>query len=293
MRPLIPADVPGAQEQRFVENYIKLTRDIDRAFFFSCDHKIEHLDHIRPEHFFYIAKSANVVMATHLGLIARYGRQYKDVVYIAKLNAKTNIIKPEMADSMSAPLWSVADVVAVAQKGEISLCGIGLTVYLGSAHEERMLSWAAHTIFQAHQHGLIAVLWVYPRGKAVTDEDSGDILAGAVGVATSLGADVVKIKIPAAGTPSRIQSFNTIVASAGNTKVVYAGGQKKDERLLFDELDAYIHEGGVSGIALGRNIFQRPLEHAVALARIVSEMVYQDMAAEAALSAYHELILKK
>ncbi|HXW86586.1 MAG TPA: aldolase [Candidatus Bathyarchaeia archaeon] len=293
MQPLIPADVPSAQEQQFIKNYNAITCETDRVFFFACDHKIEHLSRERPEHFFYVAKTARVAMATHLGLIARYGRQHKDVVYIAKLNGKTNFVRPDMADPLSAPCWTVADVVTVAKNSGICLAGIGLTIYLGSIHEENMLSWAAQTIFHAHQQGLVAIVWAYPRGKAVTHETDGNSIAGAVGVAVSLGADVVKIKVPEAGKVSRISAFHDIVASAGNTKVIYGGGEKKDERLLLKELDTYLHEGGVQGISLGRNIFQRPLDQAVALSTVVAQMVYQDVAYEVALSTYHDLVYKK
>jgi DhnA-type fructose-1,6-bisphosphate aldolase and related enzymes len=33
-----------------------------------------------------------------------------------------------------------------------------------------MLSAAAQAIFEAHQNGLVTVLWIYPRGKAVGNE---------------------------------------------------------------------------------------------------------------------------
>ena len=40
------------------------------------------------------------------------------------------------------------------------------------------------------------MLWIYPRGKAVTAEKDPDLIAGAAGVALCLGADFVKVNPP-------------------------------------------------------------------------------------------------
>ena len=53
---------------------------------------------------------------------------------------------------------------------DINVVGIGYTIYLGSEHEPDMLSEAAMLISEAHQQGLIAVTWIYPRGAAVPNE---------------------------------------------------------------------------------------------------------------------------
>ena len=47
---------------------------------------------------------------------------------------------------------TVADVIEFKQNSDLAIAGIGLTVYLGSEYEHEMLSTAAKTIFQAHQH---------------------------------------------------------------------------------------------------------------------------------------------
>ncbi len=100
----IPADVPVHAHDEFRKNYTLLTRDTGNLFLFSADHKIEHLDtdfhgpnvdpaaH-DPHHLFSLASKGDIGgMATQLGLIARYGNQYPDITYVAKLNSKTNLI---------------------------------------------------------------------------------------------------------------------------------------------------------------------------------------------------------
>ena len=40
----VPADVPERKQNIFIKNYNAITRNTDRLFLFSCDHKIEHLN---------------------------------------------------------------------------------------------------------------------------------------------------------------------------------------------------------------------------------------------------------
>ena len=78
----------------------------------------------------------------------------------------------------------------------LNILAVGYTIYLGSEHEATMLHQAARIIYDAHQHGLITVLWIYPRGKAVADEKDPHLIAGATGVAACLGSDFVKVNYP-------------------------------------------------------------------------------------------------
>ena len=63
-----------------------------------------------------------------------------------------------------------------------------------------------------------------------------------------------------------------IVSSAGKTKVIIAGGSKKNEKALLKE--AYeITNAGASGYAIGRNVWQNkePLKLTKALKKIIFE----------------------
>ena len=64
----------------------------------------------------------------------------------------------------------------------MNIVGLGYTIYLGSEYEATMMAEAGELIAQAHANGLIVVLWIYPRGKAVTAEKDPDLIAGAAGV---------------------------------------------------------------------------------------------------------------
>lgn len=242
---IIPATVPSNKEKTYLNNYVQATGESGRLFLFSGDQKIEHLnadfygpgiakDDKSPAHLFNIANQARIgAFATQLGLIARFGRQYKNIRYIVKLNAKTNLIAPEQNDPRSLALHTVEDVVTFKEQSGLPIVGIGYTVYLGSTYEAFMLSEAAQAVFTAHHHGLLAILWMYPRGIAVPKEHDAGIIAGAAGVGACLGADFVKVNPPTATSPEEsARSLVQATMAAGTTKVICSGGKAKKRKGL-------------------------------------------------------------
>ena len=298
----IPADVPEKKHDTFIKNYNAITRQTGRLFLFSCDQKIEHLNTdfhgpsvspqaLHPEHLFRIASQGNVgAMATHLGLLARYAKQYPAVNYIAKLNATTNLVPTQQQDPQSALLWTVEDVINFKNNNnKLMISGVGITVYLGSEYEAEHLAQAASTITDAHNEGLVAIVWMYPRGSAIEKETNPDLIAGATGVALSLGADFVKIKAPAeTEILTSSQNLKIACAAAGNTKVVCSGGTAIDPHDYLTQLYDHIHSGDAAGTATGRNVFQRSLTEAVALTHAISAIVYDNVALKTSLSFLDE-----
>lgn len=297
-----PADVPKDKEQTYINNYKIITKNTGKLLLFAYDQKIEHLhddfygENIHPDaadplHAFEIAsKGAAGAFATHLGLITRYGNDYKNINYIVKLNGKTNLIKKEHADPVSTPLCNVDDVVAFAKDSGLNICGIGATIYLGSEHEDEMLSFAAQEILQAHQHGLVTILWIYPRGKSVTDEDDPMVIAGAAGVAHSLGSDFVKVRPPREKDgKTSAQWLKVAVEAAGNTKVICSGGAQKKPKDFLQELHDQLIIGSVAGSATGRNIFQHSREKALDMTRAIAALVYDNKTVEQAMALIERL----
>lgn len=293
----IPADVPQSHIDLYTKNLNVLTKNTEHLFILAGDQKIEHLnmdfygpgihpDAANPEHLFKIAAAGHIgAFATHLGLIAQHGKQYPHIPYIAKLNGKTNLIEQATypsgeikPDPLSNQLWSVKDVVTLQKDANLHIIGVGYTIYLGSEFEQSMLHEAAQIILQAHQNGLIAVLWIYPRGKAIECDNTVELLAGATGLANTLGADIVKIKMPTdTPTLSAIEQLHIINKAAGNTKVICAGGSKIDINTFLDTIKKYIHKGGIAGVAVGRNVFQHGLDEAIKITREIADIVYNSL----------------
>lgn len=285
----IPLSVPQKAHDAFAHNFMTATKNTGRLFLFAGDQKVEHLNQdfygpeispqdADPKHMFEIAKQGNVgVFATHLGLISRYGQNYKDVKYVVKLNAKTNLVSKEVDDPISFQLHTVDQVTDFKKNSGVDIVGVGYTLYLGSKYESQMLSTAAQIIWQAHQHGLLAIIWIYPRGKSVKDELSAEIIAGACGVGLCLDADFIKVNPPVS-----VNSFESAkllkqaTTAAGRTRVVCSGGTMKNYDDFLTSLYHQLHTGGTSGIAVGRNVHQRDLDDAVNLCHKISEIIFDD-----------------
>lgn len=297
-RQLIPADVPFDRRVEFMENYDMITQNSGRLMLFAGDQKIEHLnkdfygeniskDDSDPEHLFRIAKNGRIgVFATQFGLISRYGTDYRDVPYLVKLNSKTNLVKTGQMDPFSNQWLSVESVARFRKQSSLKIAGVGYTVYIGSEFEYKMLQQAATIVNEAHQNGLIVVLWVYPRGKAVKDEKDPHLIAGATGVAACLGADFVKVNYPAEKGKQSKEIFKEAIAAAGRTKVVCAGGSSTDPKEFFQRLHDQIFISGASGNATGRNIHQKDLATAVRMCNAISAITFDSKSADEAMRIY-------
>ena len=294
---MVPGSVPAAKQSIFLENYRKATGTSGRLFLFAGDQKVEHLnadftgqgispESADPRHLFEIASKSRVgVFATQLGLVARYGKEYPATRYVIKLNAKTNLVPMAQHEPMSHHWVTVDQVAAFAQSTGLDVVGVGMTVYLGSENESLMLAQAAQAVLQAHQHGLLAIIWMYPRGKAIKEERSAAIIAGAAGVAVCLGADFVKVNPPdPEGGRSSAELFAQAVKAAGNTKILCSGGIARDKRTFLEEIYNDIHVGGISGVAIGRNIHQKGLAEAIAFCDAIASVVCDDSDMNTALS---------
>ncbi|MBM3892802.1 aldolase [Candidatus Dependentiae bacterium] len=291
---VIPCSVPKTIEKLYNQNIVKATHGTDRLFLFAGDQKIEHLnadfhgcalEAEDPEYLFKIASTSRIgVFATQLGLIARYGCRYKEIPYLVKMNAKTNIASLQHDDPMSYQLTSIADVVRMRDDHNLTILGVGMTVYLGSRYEGQMLAQAARLVLDAHAQGLMCVLWMYPRGKAVKQERSEAIIAGAAGVAHALGADFVKVNPPinedGEPLPGALLQATT---AAGNTGVVCSGGSSTDAKAFLTTLHAQLHEGKTAGAAVGRNIYQKSPQQAVAFCEAIASLIYDNADLERAL----------
>ena len=296
---VVPLDVPEAVREDYIKNYLTITRNSGRLMLFAGDQKVEHLnsdfygegihpDDGDPEHLFRIANQSNIgVFATQLGLIARYGMDYPDVPYLVKLNSKTNLVKASQSDPFSNQWLDVRKVVDFRDNSGLNILAVGYTVYLGSEYEAEMLHQAAQIVYNAHQHGLITVLWVYPRGKVVPDEKDPHLIAGATGVAACLGSDFVKVNYPKKEGHESKELFEEAVLAAGRAKVVCAGGSSVDVKGFLQRLHDQIFVSGASGNATGRNIHQKSLEEAIRMCNAIYAMTVNGVNVEEATKVYN------
>lgn len=295
----VPADVAADARETYIDNYMAATRGTGRLMLFACDQKIEHMNgdfygegidaaDLNPEHLFQIGSQGVCgVLAGQRGLVARYAADYPEINYLVKMNSKTNLVKTAQSDPYSPQLHDLEAVLAMREAG-VNVVGLGYTIYLGSEYEAAMLAEAGQLIAEAHEAGLLVVLWIYPRGKAVTDEKAPELIAGAAGVALCLGADFVKVNPPKASEgATSAENLAIASAAAGRTGLVCAGGSTVDAETFLTQLHDQIHVGGACGNATGRNIHQRSLDEAVRLTKAISAITLADYSVEDALKVFN------
>ena len=179
------------------------------------------------------------------------------VPLIVKVNGKTALPK---GDPISRQVCTVEHAQSLGAKG------VGYTIYLGSQFESEMLSEFGRIQEEAHERGMAAIAWIYPRGAAVQNDTSKEIVAYAARTGLELGADAVKIKYT--GDPV---SFSWAVTSAAGVRVFMSGGPKAPTDDDFLRQVKGVMEAGGTGLAVGRNVWQNddPMAMAEKLRRVI------------------------
>ena len=181
------------------------------------------------------------------------------VPLIVKVNGKTSLPKGE-------PLATQNCSVKYAK--ELGAKAVGYTIYLGSAHEHVMLQEFGQIQQEAHELGLAAIAWVYPRGEAIPNDSSKEVVAYAARAGLEAGADAVKIKYT--GDSS---SFAWAVKSAGRALVYMSGGPKAPtDQDFLNQVQGAI-DAGATGLAVGRNVWQHP--DPLKLAESLKQIIFQ------------------
>jgi len=300
----VPADVPDELVDTFIQNMDAATAGTGRMNLFACDQKIEHLNDDfydggdlipltsnDPEHLFEIGKRCHEngtigVLAGQLGLISHYARDYPDIPYLVKLNSKSHMVGTGQRDPISQALWDMDDVMSLVHNG-INVVGIGYTVYIGSEFEHEMLSEVAQFIRQAHELGMVSVVWMYPRGKAVIHEKDPQLISGAAGVAACIGADFAKVNYPKAWEGmTQPESLAIASQAAGRTGIICSGGGTLPPKEFLQRLWDQMNISGCRGAATGRNIHQKETEDAVRMTAACHAIICKGASVEEALSIY-------
>ncbi len=297
----IPITVPKSAEREYIKNFDMATRGTGRLMMFAGDQKVEHLNNdfvgknipdevADPEHYFKIANKAHIgVFATQIGMVAKYGRDYPKIPYLIKVNSKTNLLTEKYKDPFSNRWLSVEDIIEFKKQSRLNIVGVGYTLYIGSWYESDMFGQAARIIYKAHQAGLISVIWIYPRGRAVQNRKNDiHLIAGGAGVALSLGADFAKVNYPYefAGGEKTAELFKEVVTAGGRTGVICIGGKKMANKKFLKCLENQKNISGTKGNAVGRNIYQRPLDEAVRMANAISSIIMYDYSVDDAYDIF-------
>jgi len=236
-----------------------------KAFFLAYDQGLEHGPtdfndkNVNPRYIIDIAKKGGYTgIIFQKGIAEKYNKEIKKskVPLIIKLNGKTNLHRGE---PIARQLCTVKEAI------KLGAAAVGYTIYLGSDYEDEMLQEFENVQRETHAKGLPVIAWIYPRGKSVKGKNKKELMVYAARTGLEIGADIVKIQC--AGS---INDLKWAVKSAGKTKVVIAGGIKKNKKEFLKQVKEIMNAGCI-GLAIGRNIWQskNPLEITKKISRVI------------------------
>ncbi len=238
-----------------------------------------------PRYHFELAIEAGCsAYAAPLGFLEAGAREFAgELPLILKLNSH-DVLREER-DPSQALTAGVADAV------RLGCVGVGFTIYPGSEARLEMYGQLRAVAEEARRHGLVVVVWSYPRGSGLSKEGETalDVTAYAAHIAAQLGAHLIKVKLPTAhleqaaarqvyeqhavpaGTLAERVRHVVQAAFNGRRIVIFSGGAADTDEAVFEQVRA-IRDGGGFGSIIGRNSFQRRKPDALRFLKTVMDI---------------------
>ena len=242
-----------------------------------------------------IEGGCNAVAST-FGVLSMVAKKYAHrIPFIAKVNHNELLTYPNTFDQVSFG--------SVRQAFDLGAAGVGATIYWGSDASQRQLQEVAEMFEEAHALGMFTVLWCYlrnPAFKTATRDhhSSSDLTGQAIHLGVTLGADIVKQKLPegnggyrdeALGSwgkthdrvydtltsehPIDLTRYQVLNAYAGRAGLINSGGASGKNDLQQAVRTAVINKrAGGTGLISGRKAFQKPLAEGVALLNAIQDV---------------------
>ena len=223
--------------------------------------------------FEYATHDAVSAIAVQKGIAEAYYPSFEDdVSLLLKVNGTSNLWMGEYDSAVNC---------SVEYAEELGAEAVGFTLYGGSNHEVEMAEEFREVQEAARERDMGVVMWSYPRGQGVKNDTKSGVISYATRLGLELGADVAKVKYP--GSP---EAMARACEMAGEMKVIMSGGSKTDDRAFLEQVKSSM-DAGASGLAVGRNVFQRenPYEILDALEAVIFEETTVDEALERATLA--------
>jgi class I fructose-bisphosphate aldolase len=220
-------------------------------------------------------------IACHWGLARAYMKDYAGrVPLILKINGKTNVPSDEAA--FSALTATVEDAVT------LGAAAVGYTLDVGSPRQDDDMLQYLEVREACERWGMPLVVWAYPRGAAIEKKGGRDSIYAvdyASRLAHELGADIIKLNVPVKSDKDAQQpkpynelewdyesGVRRVVETAGKSMVLFSGGSKVSDEDLLDKARITMEQGS-TGLIFGRNMWQRPMDEALALTERIKDLL--------------------
>jgi class I fructose-bisphosphate aldolase len=239
-----------------------------------------------------IEGGTNAVAST-LGVLGAVARKYAHKIpFIVKINHNELLTYPAINDQTL--------FANVTQAFDLGAAAVGATIYYGSPECRRQIQEISEAFQQAHELGMITILWCYLRNPAFkTSSKDFHSAADLTGQANYLGvtieADIIKQKQPTlnggytvlnfgkthprvyselAGThPIEMTRYQVANCFMGRAGLINSGGAAGANDLAEAVRTAIINKrAGGMGLISGRKAFQRPMAEGVELLNAIQDV---------------------
>ncbi len=246
-----------------------------------------------------IEGGCNAVAST-FGVLASVSRTYAHKIpFIVKINHNELMTYPNKFDQIMFG--------SVKQAFDLGAAGVGATIYFGSDQATRQIQEVAAAFEEAHRLGMFTVLWCYLRNNAFKTDAadhhlSADLTAQANHLGVTIGADIIKQKLPennggynalsgygktsklvyeqlTTDHPIDLTRWQVINCYGGRIGLINSGGESKGAGDLAAAVKTAVinKRAGGQGLISGRKAFQRPMPEGIELLRTIQD-VYLDEA---------------
>ncbi len=245
-----------------------------------------------------IEGGCNAVAST-LGVLGSVSRKYAHKIpFLVKLNHNEFLSYPNTYDQIKFG--------SVQQAFDMGAVAVGATIYFGSEESHRQIQEVSTWFQEAHELGLVTVLWCYLRNAAFKTEKvdyhtAADLSSQANHLGVTIQADIIKQKMATNNggfealkfgkTDKRVYSeltpgnhpiemtrYQVANCFMGRSPLINSGGESKGASDLGDAVKTAVinKRAGGMGLISGRKAFQKPMNDGVALLHAVQDVYLDD-----------------
>jgi class I fructose-bisphosphate aldolase len=252
-------------------------------------------DYFDPENIVKLAIEGHCnAVASTLGVLGACSRKYAHKIpFILKINHNEFLSYPNSYDQIF--------FASVKQGFDMGAVGIGATIYFGSEESKRQIQQITHAFQQAHELGLVTILWCYLRNAAFKTKDkdfhfAADLTGQANHLGVTIQADIIKQKLPqnnggfealkfgktspevytklTSDNPIDLTRYQVANCYMGRCGLINSGGESKGAGDLAEAVKTAVinKRAGGMGLISGRKAFQKPLKDGVALLHAIQDV---------------------
>jgi fructose-bisphosphate aldolase, class I len=239
-----------------------------------------------------IEGGCNAVAST-FGVLGACSRKYAHKIpFIVKINHNEFLSYPNKFDQIMFG--------SVREAWNLGAAAVGATIYFGSAESDRQIQEVSRAFQEAHELGMVTILWCYLRNSAfkVGDTDyhvAADLTGQANHLGVTIQADIIKQKLPennggynalkfgktskkvyeelTTDNPIDLTRYQVVNCFMGRSGLINSGGASGNNDLADAVRTAVINKrAGGMGLISGRKAFQKPMADGVKLLNAIQDV---------------------